>query len=106
MPVNNLVSNFIKLNKVAVFSKSYCPFCYLAKGVLYEAGEKSPAVMELDKLDNGSEIQEALTRISNSKTVPCVYINQKFVGGGTDVQRLLDTGELFEMLKACQPKDD
>ena len=106
MPVHKTVSNFIKLNKVAVFSKSYCRFCNLAKSILYEAGEKYPAVMELDKLDNGREIQEALTEISNSKTVPCVYINHKFVGGSSDVQRLFDTGELLEMLKASQLKDD
>ena len=40
MAAKELVDNILKENKVAVFSKSYCPFCKMAKASLNETGVK------------------------------------------------------------------
>ena len=42
------VDVLIKDNKVVVFSKSYCPYCNMAKEALSAAGLKEYKVIELD----------------------------------------------------------
>ncbi|OWZ18505.1 Glutaredoxin [Phytophthora megakarya] len=88
-------------NGVTVFSKSYCPYCSLAKGVLDEAGVKYH-VVELDlknDVPNGAEIQSALATATGRRTVPNVFIKKESIGGGTDVQALFQSGKLTEMLR-------
>lgn len=48
-----LVDDAIKNNKVAVFSKSYCPFCKMAKETLSSAGLANYYVLELDERGEG-----------------------------------------------------
>lgn len=40
MAAKELVDKAIADNKVAVFSKSYCPYCKMAKSALNETGTK------------------------------------------------------------------
>ncbi|KAG1700727.1 hypothetical protein DVH05_011586 [Phytophthora capsici] len=114
-------------NGVTVFSKSYCPYCNLAKGVLDEAGVKYH-VVELDQKNDvptGAEIQSALAAATGEhsskwqqgnfnvvidtslvfalgrRTVPNVFIKKESIGGGTDVQALFQSGKLQEMLRAA-----
>lgn len=49
--------------------------------------------------DDGSEIQTALQDISNQRTVPNVFIQQKHIGGNSDLQG--KKGELPGLLKAA-----
>ncbi|EYE99369.1 glutaredoxin [Aspergillus ruber CBS 135680] len=90
--------SLINENAVVVFSKSYCPYCNATKSLLSELGAKYEAV-ELDLLDDGSEIQTALQDISNQRTVPNVFIQQKHIGGNSDLQG--KKGELPGLLKAA-----
>ena len=99
MATKKLVQTFIKGNKVAMFSKSFCPFCDMAKSVLSKAGVNNLATLELDLLKNGPEIQDELVLLTKQKTVPQVFINQNFVGGGTDVKKLFENGKLHKLLK-------
>ncbi|KAI9887533.1 MAG: hypothetical protein M1823_000624 [Watsoniomyces obsoletus] len=85
-------------NPVAVFSKSYCPYCRATKELLNGMGAKYFSI-ELDQVDDGSAIQEALQEITGQRTVPNVFINHKWIGGNSDVQAKKD--ELPEMLKAA-----
>ncbi|KAI9368183.1 thioredoxin-like protein [Aspergillus egyptiacus] len=72
-------------NGVVVFSKSYCPYCSASKSLLSELGANF-YVLELDKTDDGSAIQDALQEISGQRTVPNIYIKQKHIGGNSDLQ--------------------
>ncbi|EWC48337.1 hypothetical protein DRE_02106 [Drechslerella stenobrocha 248] len=89
---------FIANNPVAVFSKSYCPFCTKAKRLLTELNVNFKA-MELDVIENGSEIHAAVKEISEQNTVPCIYIGGKRVGGNDDLQHKHRTGELQKALR-------
>ncbi|XP_077966980.1 uncharacterized protein LOC120341811 [Styela clava] len=93
-----LIQSLIGSNKVAVFSKSYCPYCKLAKNVLNQAGASGKAVIELDERDDGHLIQNELTVLTGESTVPQVFINKEFVGGGTEVEKLHETGKLQKLL--------
>ncbi|KAI9934239.1 hypothetical protein AWENTII_008641 [Aspergillus wentii] len=75
----------INENGVVVFSKSYCPYCTATKSTLKDAGAKF-TVLELNEIDDGPAIQNALVEISNQRTVPNVFIQGKHIGGNSDLQ--------------------
>lgn len=58
----------------------------------------SAKVIELDTMDNGSEVQAALLDISGQRTVPNVFIKGKHLGGNDDSQAAARSGKLQEML--------
>ncbi|RWW19376.1 hypothetical protein BHE74_00037029 [Ensete ventricosum] len=53
------VQNVVYSNRIAIFSKSYCPYSSRAKRVFSELLE-TPFVIELDLRDDGGEIQNVL----------------------------------------------
>ncbi|KAI9833006.1 MAG: hypothetical protein M1819_003838 [Sarea resinae] len=89
--------NIIDNNPIAVFSKSYCPYCKQTKQTLSEFGAK-PYILELDEIDDGAAIQKALEELSNGqRSVPNIFINHKHIGGNSDLQA--KKGELAELLR-------
>ncbi|KAF2745255.1 glutaredoxin [Sporormia fimetaria CBS 119925] len=90
------VQSIIDENPVAVFSKSYCPYCRAAKQLLSENGAKFYAI-ELDQVDDGSAIQETLKDMTGQGTVPNIFINKVHIGGNSDLQA--KKGELPKLLK-------
>ncbi|KAI0117909.1 putative glutaredoxin [Nemania sp. FL0031] len=83
-------------NAVAVFSKSYCPYCNASKKLLNSMNAKYYAI-ELDQVDDGAAIQTALYELSGQTTVPNIFIGQKHIGGNSDLQA--KSGELKALLK-------
>ncbi|KAF3918492.1 Glutaredoxin-C1 [Orbilia brochopaga] len=76
---------FIDESPVAVFSKSYCPYCRASKALLTELNANFE-VWELDQLADGSDIQAALAEITGQSTVPNIFIGGKHIGGNSDLQ--------------------
>jgi len=72
-------------NAAVVFSKSYCPYCRQTKLTLQDTGAKF-AVYELDQTEDGSEIQDALEKLTGQRTVPNIFIGKKHIGGNSDLQ--------------------
>ncbi|KAI1463389.1 putative glutaredoxin [Daldinia caldariorum] len=87
--------DIINENAVAVFSKSYCPYCSASKRLLDSLDAKYK-VVELDKIPDGSAIQDALEDISGQRTVPNIWIGKKHIGGNSDLQA--KSGELKSLL--------
>jgi len=85
----------IEENGVAVFSKSYCPYCRATKSLLDEAGAKYFSI-ELDQVDDGAAIQAALAEINGQTSVPNIYIKKEHIGGNSDLQAR--KGELRKLL--------
>ena len=92
------VDDLIEKNKVMIFSKSTCPFCYKVKALFYTMGV-TYEVIELNKIAEGAEMQAALLKKSGQRTVPNVYINGQHLGGASDAQAAYNNGRLKEMLK-------
>mmetsp|Transcript_26670 Transcript_26670/g.62448 ORF Transcript_26670/g.62448 Transcript_26670/m.62448 type:complete len:152 (-) Transcript_26670:497-952(-) len=82
---------------VVVFSKTFCPFCRKTKNLLLDKGIDAK-VIELDKVDNGDAIQDALLELSGQRTVPNVFIKGNHLGGNDDTQTAAREGKLEEML--------
>ena len=96
------IEQFVKSNRVAMFSFSTCPFCRRAKDY-FEEGGIDYAVMELDELagNEGNEIRAVLGRKIKRTSVPCIFINGKCIGGCNDGPGLLPlarSGELERLL--------
>ncbi|KAH7311532.1 glutaredoxin [Stachybotrys elegans] len=92
------VQQLINDNAVVVFSKSYCPYCSQTKSTLRSFDAKAE-VLELDNLEDGSDLQAALQAITGQRTVPNIFIAKKHIGGNSDLQALASDGNLKTMLQ-------
>lgn len=52
----------------------------------------------MDKKDDGEEYQKILEEITGARTVPRVFVNGECLGGGSDVKKMYDSGELAKKL--------
>ena len=95
-----IVDQAIASNKVMVFSKSYCPYCTKAKRALSSVLSADKfVVMELDERSDGAPIQEYLLALTGGRSVPRVFIDGEFIGGGDDTDALARSGKLAIMCK-------
>ena len=92
------VQSLIESKPVIMFSKSYCPFCVQAKGLMQQSGIQYH-VVEMDKIPNGGEMQAALKEISGQRTVPNTYINKIHIGGCDDLTAKVQNGTVKQI---CQ----
>ncbi|CAM1502677.1 Fc.00g074530.m01.CDS01 [Cosmosporella sp. VM-42] len=97
------VQQIINDNAVVVFSKSYCPYCRSSKQTLTRLGAEFETV-ELDQINDGSALQDALEELTNQRTVPNIFISQKSIGGNSDLQTLYQSGKLESLLKGATAK--
>ena len=97
-PLEEQIKSTVAESKVVIYSKSWCPFCAQTKA-LFDAMDVPYTAIELDELDNGGEIQDALTTFSKQRTVPNVFVGGEHVGGNDDTQRAAKSGKLTEMLQ-------
>jgi glutaredoxin len=96
----NLVKDKIANNKVMIFSKSYCPYCERVKA-LFTSLKVPFTALELDEIENGPAIQNALKDLTGGTTVPRVFIKGEHIGGNDDTQELHRSGGLVPKLKAA-----
>ena len=81
--------------KVVVYSKGYCPFCVRAKNLLDGKGVAFEEIM----VDEDPELFNELKKKSGMLTVPQIFIDDKLVGGFTELAELESKGELDPLLK-------
>ncbi|XP_057655671.1 uncharacterized protein LOC130893494 isoform X1 [Diorhabda carinulata] len=91
------VMAIIKKDKIVIFSKTYCPYCKMAKQVFDQMGV-SYTTIELENREDGDEIQSILGEMTGARTVPRVFVNEKCLGGGSDVKALYSKGELQKII--------
>ena len=91
--------SILSLQKVVVFSKSWCPFCIEANELLQSLGGDEVAVIQLDQRRDGSSIQSELASLTGRRTVPNVFIGGENVGGCDDVKALHRRGKLVKKLQ-------
>lgn len=80
--------------KVQVYTWTVCPYCVRAKNLLKSKG----VAFEEINLDGNDAEFEALKKKTGLKTVPQIFINDKLVGGYTDLAALEQKGELNKLL--------
>jgi len=99
-----LVENTINENKIAIFSKSYCPYCAKAKKLLTNlpgVDSEQVKILELDEMGSeGQDIQAYLADKTGQRTVPNIFINKQHVGGSDDLAKFEKSGELAKAIAA------
>jgi glutaredoxin len=90
---------YISKGKLFIFSKSSCPHCKEAKELLVNLSIKFESV----EVDLSNEFSEEFTNYiyknSGIKTYPKIYIGQKCIGGMSDLRKLFESLNLFDLLK-------
>jgi len=94
-----LIEDAIKENKVAIFSKTYCPFCTKVKSLFNDL--KTPYwSLELDIIDKNEAalLQDALKQRTGMSTVPNVFVGGEHIGGCDDTFKFHDQKKLLPLL--------
>lgn len=107
-PVSALAQQHTRLTcylSPVVFSKSYCPFCNNTKRILDGYGAKY-AHYELNQEEDGTDVQEALRKLTGQRTVPNIFIGKQHIGGNSDFEEIEAHGKdgktLEDLLKAVE----
>lgn len=80
--------------KVVVYITDYCPFCVRAVALLRSKGAEP---VEID-VTHDDEKRRWLVETTGQRTVPQVFVNDKPLGGFTDIAALDKKGELARLL--------
>lgn len=75
--------------KAVVWSKYHCPFCDQAKALLTQKGIK----FEEKKIGDGYSKEDLLEAVPNARTVPQIFLDDKLIGGFTELKKLFDQWE-------------
>ena len=89
----DFVNSEIAAHDVVVFSKSSCPFCKKTKALMEDLKVEA-TVYELNQMDNGADIQDALLDLSGQGTVPNVFVKGEHIGGNEACQDAAKEGTL------------
>lgn len=87
----------IDSTKVLIYSKTYCPFCKATKGLMKSIGV-NPTYIELDVVEHGAEMQDAVAARSKQRSVPNIFIGGKHLGGNDVAQAAAKSGKLKALL--------
>ncbi|KAM8930719.1 glutaredoxin 2 [Pelodytes ibericus] len=99
--VIKMIKDTVAENCVVIFSKSTCPYCTMAKDTFNDlnVGYK---VVELDQVENGTQIQTILQKMTGARTVPRVFVNGSCIGGGSETRKLNEEGKLIQLVQQCE----
>jgi len=95
------VQQLINDNKVVLFTKSWCGYCRSSKQTLDRLGADY-VFFDLDRMEDGDTMQDALEELTGQSTVPNTFINKKHIGGNSDLQDLFRRGQLEPLLKSVE----
>ncbi|MGI9290488.1 MAG: glutaredoxin 3 [Gammaproteobacteria bacterium] len=79
---------------VKMYTTQWCGYCAAARELLRSKGVKFEDI----DVDADQALRQEMTEKSGGSTVPQVFINNKPVGGYTDIAALEQQGKLDELL--------
>ena len=83
------------MNSVIIYTTKVCPYCNAAKNLF----KKLNVAYEEINLDDDPDLRAKLSMENNGwRTVPMIFINEKFIGGFDDTNKLYVDGSLFTLL--------
>jgi len=69
--------------KAIVWSKYHCPYCDQAKALL----KQKDIPFEEKKIGDGYTKEELLEAVPNARTVPQIFLDDKLIGGFTELKQ-------------------
>ena len=76
--------------QIKIFTKAYCSFCYAAKNLLAKRGLEFEEI----SLSGNSSAEQEMQQLTGRRTVPQILINNKPIGGYTELVEMDMDGEL------------
>mmetsp|Transcript_17840 Transcript_17840/g.20548 ORF Transcript_17840/g.20548 Transcript_17840/m.20548 type:complete len:118 (-) Transcript_17840:80-433(-) len=94
------IQSEIDNNNVVIFSKTHCTYCSQTKQTFSSITNNNNGVKvyELDKMKNGSNIQNELQKMTGQRTVPNVWVKAQHIGGNDDTQKAVSNGKIQGLL--------
>ena len=77
------------MNTITVLTSPTCSYCHAAKNLLQQQGL---SYKEVNLLKDGEQAQQLLIQ-SGQRTVPQIFINEKPIGGFTELTQLIANNE-------------
>ncbi len=77
------------MTQVTMLTSPTCGYCHAAKNLLQQRGI---TYEEVDLIKDGEQAQQLLIQ-SGQRTVPQIFINEKPIGGFTELSKLLSNNE-------------
>lgn len=88
--------------QVVIYTSRWCGYCHAAKRLL----GKLDVPFEEINVEGRADLREWLVTASGQHTVPQVFINQKSIGGYSELSTLHSAGALEALLQeSSNPKD-
>ena len=80
--------------QITIYTTNYCPYCTAAKKLLMA---KNVSFEEIN-VENDPEKRSWLTKTTGQRTVPQIFIDEKPIGGFSELSALDQEGKLDTML--------
>ncbi|GFE53641.1 glutaredoxin [Babesia ovis] len=93
------VGECLQKSKIVVFSRSTCPYCVKANGILMSEAPDDLTIVQLDDNPNRPSIMEYFKETTGAATVPRVFIGGKFYGDCSKTAAAHESGELRKILE-------
>lgn len=74
--------------KAILWSKYQCPYCDQAKALFEQHGIE----FEERKIGDGWSKEDLLEAVPNARSVPQIFVNEKLIGGFSELQKYLKEG--------------
>lgn len=93
--------DFIKPNKITIFTKTGCKYCNFVKETFKDLKIKEINEINVSSMDDETYnlLMDDLVKDTNHNTFPFVFIDKVFCGGNSDIQHIKILGTLYELLK-------
>lgn len=83
------------MNNIKMYTSQFCPYCSNAENLLKSKGYD---ISEKIYVDKDPEELSKMIEMTGKRTVPQIYINDKYIGGFDELRKLDNTGDLDKAL--------
>jgi glutaredoxin 3 len=78
-----------------MYTSQFCPYCSNAESLLKSKGYE---ISEKIYVDQDPEVLSKMIEMTGKRTVPQIFINDKYIGGFDELRKLDNTGDLDKVL--------
>ena len=90
--------SIISAHKFVIFGTEFCPFSAKAQDLLEPLVKPDQLnIIDVDEHPDGDTIKADILRDFKHKTVPAIFIDQKFIGGFTELNQHIKENPLDEI---------
>jgi glutaredoxin 3 len=79
---------------IQIYTTNYCPYCTSAKNLLKDKGVHFDEI----NVEGDAEKRAWLTQVTGQRTVPQIFIDNKSIGGFSELKALDQQGKLNPLL--------